>query len=310
MKCLICYKALDKSETNFHQKCLKKEFGINRMPEIDIDEKRLKSYAKDVIAANIAITGVQPKLSLWLEKRKKNIRFTIVDGKSNFIIKPQSEIFQYLPENEDLCMRLASEFGIKTAKHSLVLLNSGNLAYVTKRFDRVEERKLACEDLCQLSETLTEHKYRGSYEKAGKTVRKFSITPGLDALSFFELVLFNYIIGNADMHLKNFSMLEDESGGLSLSPAYDLLSTYLAMENETEQTSLTINGKKNRVTKKDFDSLAESLSLNSKQRENIYEKYLVQNANVEWLIENSFLPCNHQEKLHTLITQRKRDLLF
>lgn len=117
MKCLICYKALDNSETNYHQKCLKKEFGLKQMPSIDINENELKSYAKKLLEANIAITGVQPKLSLWLEEGKKKIRFTIVDNKSNFIIKPHSDVYETLPENEDLIMHLASEFGIKTAKH-------------------------------------------------------------------------------------------------------------------------------------------------------------------------------------------------
>ena len=304
MKCLICYKPLDNSDTNYHTKCLKKEFGITQMPLIDIDEKKLKSYAKNLIEANIAITGVQPKLSLWLDNKKQIIRFTIIDNKSNFIIKPQSEIYRALPENEDLCMHLASEFGIRTAKHSLVKLRTGSLAYITQRFDRINEKKIACEDLCQLTETLTEHKYRGSCEKVGKTIRKFSTQSGLDALSFFELVLFSYIIGNADMHLKNFSMFENEQGGFVLSPSYDLLSTFLVMKNETEQMSLTINGKKNRILKKDFDSLAKNLLLNKKQKENIYKKFLTKSSNIDWWINNSFLPKIQKEKLQELIDSR------
>jgi serine/threonine-protein kinase HipA len=247
------------------------------MPLIDINEKELKSYAKNLIEANIAITGVQ-----------QNIRFTIIDNKSNFIIKPQNEIYKYLPENEDLCMHLASEFGIRTAKHSLVKLPSGSFAYITKRFDRINEEKLACEDLCQLTETLTEHKYRGSYEKVGKTIRQFSTQSGFDVINFFELVLFNFIIGNADMHLKNFSMLETEYGDFSLSPSYDLISTHLVIKGETEQMSLTINGKKNKISKNDFDTLASNLLLNEKQKENIYKKFLTKNSNVEWWIKNSF----------------------
>ncbi len=113
MKCLICYKPLDNSETDYHEKCLKKEFGLKQMPLVNINEKELKVYAKKIIEANIAITGVQPKLSLWLEESKQNIRFTIVDNKSNFIIKPESKVYETLPENEDLCMHLAVEFGIK-----------------------------------------------------------------------------------------------------------------------------------------------------------------------------------------------------
>src|SRR5690606_16533977 len=106
-------------------------------------------YAKRIIGANRAITGVQPKLSLWLEKSKNNMRFTLVDDKSNYIIKPQSEIYSSLPENEDLCMHLAKALGIEVAKHGLVRLKSGKLAYITKRFDREGTNKIACEDLCQ-----------------------------------------------------------------------------------------------------------------------------------------------------------------
>ncbi len=304
MKCLICYKPLDKLEIDYHKKCLKKEFGLKQMPSININEKELKKYAKELIEANIAITGVQPKLSLWLEESKQNIRFTIVDNKSNFIIKPQSEVYQSLPENEDLCMHLASELDIQTAKHSLIKLSSGNLAYITQRFDREKNGKLASEDLCQLTETLTEHKYRGSYEKTGKIIKKYSSRPGFDALNYFELVLFSFIIGNADMHLKNFSMLENINGNFTLSPAYDLLSTFLVIDNENEQLSLNINGKKNKVKLKDFDILAKSLSLNEKQKENIYHKFFKKEKNLEWWIENSFLPKNQNEKLQNLIYTR------
>lgn len=304
MKCLICYKSLDKSEIDYHKKCLKKEFGLKQMPSININEKELKKYAKELIEANIAITGVQPKLSLWLEKSKQNIRFTIVDNKSNFIIKPQNEVYQSLPENEDLCMHLASELKIQTAKHSLIKLSSGNLAYITQRFDREKDGKLASEDLCQLTETLTEHKYRGSYEKIGKIINKYSSQPGFDVLSYFELVLFSFIIGNADMHLKNFSMLENTNNDFTLSPAYDLLSTFLVIDNEDEQLSLTINGKKNKVKLKDFDILAKSLSLSEKQKENIYQKFLEKEKNIKWWITNSFLPENQKEKLQNLIDIR------
>lgn len=304
MKCLICYKPLDKSEMDYHEKCLKKEFGLNQMPLININEEEFKKYAKELIEANIAITGVQPKLSLCLEKSKQNIRFTIVDNKSNFIIKPQSKIYQSLPENEDLCMHLASELNIQTAKHSLIKLSSGNLAYITQRFDREKDGKLASEDLCQLSETLTEHKYRGSYEKTGKVINKYSSQPGFDVLNYFELVLFSFIIGNADMHLKNFSMLENTDNNFTLSPAYDLLSTFLVIDNEDDQLSLTINGKKNKVKLKDFDKLAKSLSLTEKQKENIYQKFTRKEKNIEWWITNSFLPKNQKEKLQNIIDIR------
>jgi len=304
MKCLICYKPLGESETDYHKKCLKNEFGLKQMPIIDIDEKKLKKYAKELIETSTAITGVQPKLSLWLEESKQNIRFTIADNKSNFIFKPASEVYQSLPENEDLCMHLASELNIKTAKHSLIRMSSNNLAYITQRFDRVNNKKMANEDLCQLTESLTEHKYRGSYEKTGSIIRQYSSQSGLDTITFFELLLFSYIIGNADMHLKNFSMLENIDGSFTLSPAYDLLSTFLVIDNEPEQMSLTINGKKNKIKKSDFDMLAKNLSLNEKQRDNSYKNFIRKKEKIEWWVQNSFLPNNQKEKLQELIDTR------
>ncbi len=304
MNCLLCYKPLTGAEKDYHQNCVSEVFGLKQMPLIDIDEKRLKSYAKELVEANTAITGVQPKLSLWLEERKNNIRFTFIDNKSTYIIKPQSETYKNLPENEDLCMHLADEFGIKTAMHGLVKLPSGSLAYITQRFDRKGENKLACEDLCQLTETLTEHKYRGSYEKTGKAIKQFSSQTGLDVLHYFELVVFSFLIGNADMHLKNFSMLENDENQFSLSPAYDLVSTFLVIKNEPEQMSLTLNGKKNNITKKDFDVLADNLSLTEKQTQNCYHSFFNNLDKAILWIKNSFLPNDQKERLHQMVRTR------
>lgn len=304
MNCLLCYKPLLKDEIDYHAKCVMKTFGLKQMPLIDIDEKKLITYAKKIIGANNAITGVQPKLSLWLEESKKNVRFTIVDDKSNYIIKPQSETYIALPENEDVCMHIAAEFGIKTATHGLVKLPGGSLAYITKRFDREGENKLACEDLCQLTETLTEHKYRGSYEKTGKVIRQYSTQSGLDALYYFQLLIHSFVTGNADMHLKNFSMLEDADGQFCLCPAYDLVSTLLVIKNEDEQMSLTVNGRKNKIKKKDFETLAKNILLKEKQVENCFHSFFKKLTAVNWWIENSFLPKEQKTFLKETITGR------
>ncbi len=304
MKCLLCYKPIVGDEKDYHEKCVRKTFNLKQIPKIDIDEKKLTSYAKNIIKANTAITGVQPKLSLWLEESKENIRFTVIDYKSNYIIKPQSETYKNLPENEDLCMHLADEFGIETATHGLIRLKSNSLAYITKRFDRRNETKLACEDLCQLTETLTEHKDRGSYEKAGKAISQFSSQAGLDTLNFFRLIVFSFITGNADMHLKNFSMLGKDLGTFSLSPAYDLVSTFLVIKNEKEQMMLTLNGKENKLAKKDFDILAKNLSLTEKQVQNCYHSFFKKVENAMWWIENSFLPTEQKKALGELLIKR------
>lgn len=304
MNCLLCYKPLTTEEIDYHSKCITKVFGLKQIPECDIDETKLKDYARRIVGAKTAITGVQPKLSLWLEETKKSVRFTIVEDKSNYIIKPQSESYLSLPENEDFCMHLAAASGIEVATHGLVRLKSGQLAYVTKRFDRNDVNKIACEDLCQLTESLTEHKYRGSYERVGKTIKQYSTQPGLDILHYYQRILFSYITGNADMHLKNFSMMEKTDGAFCLSPAYDLVSTHLVVKNESEQMSLNLNGKKNKISKKDFDILGASLELTEKQILNCYKSFIDNSDKFIWWIDNSFLPDEHKESLKHLVLKR------
>ena len=267
-------------------------------------KKKLAHHAQKIVGAKIAIAGVQPKLRLWLEQNSKNIRLTIVDSKSNYIIKPQSDTYVALPENEDLCMHLAKVFGIKTAVHGLVRMPTGKLAYITKRFDRLDGAKLACEDLCQLTETLTEHKYRSSYELAGNAVRKYSSRPGFDALTFFQLVIFSFITGNADMHLKNFSLLENVDGLLVLSPAYDLVSSILVIEDEKDEMALNVNGRKRNLYKKGFDRLAESLGLLVKSTQKFYQQLVEQMDEAMWWIDSSFLPPDDKERLKHLLAAR------
>lgn len=213
-RCLYCYLPLSKEETDFHEKCCKKFFGTSTPPIFDYTNEEMQQLAEQIVSRSIAVTGVQPKLSLTLEKTandpKKN-RLTIVGLWGNFILKPPTSEFPNLSENEDLTMHLAKLFKIKTADHSLIRLKSGELAYITKRFDRINGDKLAMEDMCQLTETLTEDKYRSSIERVGKKIKQFSSVPGLDTINFFELVLFSFITGNADMHLKNFSLLTNSS---------------------------------------------------------------------------------------------------
>ena len=178
-----------------------------------------------------------------------------------------------MPQNEDVTMHLANLVKIKTAQHCLIRLHSGELAYITKRFDRNKKDKIAVEDFCQLTENLTEHKYRGSIEKVAKTTHQFTTNKGFEVLRLFELVLFCYLIGNADMHLKNFALIENAFGEFELSPAYDLVSTALVIADDQEETALTINGKKSRLKKKDFDALASNLEINTKVLNSIYAKF-------------------------------------
>lgn len=212
--------------------------------------------------------------------------------------------YPQLPEVEDLTMHLAAIAKIKVVPHSLIRLKSGNLAYITKRIDRVKNRKVPMEDMCQLTERLTEHKYQGSYEQVAKAIAKYSKTPGLDVVNFFELVLFSYLIGNADMHLKNFSLIEQQTLGMVLSPAYDLVNTALVNPADREELALNLNGKKSRLRRTDFEAAFTNLKLDPKQQANIFAK--MESARPAWIemVRNSFLGSDFKQGYIDLLETR------
>lgn len=308
-KCLYCYQLLNEDEQDFHSSCAKKMFGTKQAPIIDFNLKQLEELAKQIVIKSVAVTGVQPKLSLEIEKHKNELsRLTIVGLHGNYILKPPSTEYKELPQNEDVTMHLANLVKIKTAQHCLIRLHSGELAYITKRFDRNKKDKIAVEDFCQLTENLTEHKYRGSIEKVAKTTHQFTTNKGFEVLRLFELVLFCYLTGNADMHLKNFALIENAFGEFELSPAYDLVSTALVIADDQEETALTINGKKSRLKKKDFDALASNLEINTKVLNSIYAKFA--NALPNWIdfIKQSFLSKAMQKNYIELLQTKHKNL--
>ena len=310
-RCLYCYQPLPEVAKDFHPACSKKFFGTETVPELSLTMEKMEELAKDIVLRSVAVTGVQPKLSLTIDKQPedpKKSRFTIVGLWGSYILKPPSKEFPHLPENEDLTMHLAALFGINSAQHSLVRLQSGELAYITKRFDRNAEGKLALEDMCQLTETLTADKYRSSMEKIGKAIWAYASRPGLAAISFFELTLFSFITGNADMHLKNFSLLTDREGEIMFAPAYDLLCTKLAIPDDKEETALTLNGRKSRFKKTDFDALGKSLKIPSRSIENSYTRLGKCVPLAEDWINISFLPDEQKEKYWEIIQQNSKRL--
>ncbi len=310
MNCLYCYQPLNKDEIDFHPSCSKRIFGTTQPPVIDFDLKQLEELAKQIVIESKAVTGVQPKLSLNIKKQINEApKLTIVGLQGDFILKPPSAQYKELPENEDLTMHLADLAKIKTAKHSLIRLHSGELAYLTKRFDRIKGQKIAVEDFCQLSERLTEEKYRGSIEMIGKIANKFTTNNGIEAQRLFELILFCYLTGNADMHLKNFSLIENLLGEYEFSPAYDLLNTAIVIPDDKEESALTINGKKSKINIKDFNVLATSLKINEKSQQAIYAR--LNKILPKWIacINDSFLSKNLQ-KTYIEMLQKKHVKLF
>lgn len=306
-RCLFCYKELKEGEKDFHKACAKKMFGSDVVPDLSYTRENLSDLAKQVIRSQTTLTGVQAKLSLDINKGGRNEpdRFTIVGLWGRYILKPQTDRFAHLPELEDLTMHLAELAKMNVVPHSLVRFSDSELCYITRRIDRTNNgEKLHMEDMCQLTEKLTEHKYKGSYEQIAKTIHKFSAVAKLDVINFWEQVIFSWITGNADMHLKNFSLYSKGEGKYMLTPAYDMLSTALVMPEDTEELALTLCGKKRKIKKSDFIASMSATGLDDKIIENVFNKFIKVKDKWFEFIDISFLPDEMKENYKTIITEK------
>lgn len=305
-RCLYCYNELVDESSDYHPRCSTKIYGSAIPPVLPYGKKDLVRLAEKVIRSQTTLTGVQPKLSLDIEKvEKSSKRFTIVGLWGRYILKPQSQHYEQLPELEDLTMHLAEIAKIKVVPHSLIRFQDGDLCYITKRIDRgAKGEKFAMEDMCQLTGRLTEYKYKGSYEQIAKHILKYSSTPKLDVVNFWEQVLFSWITGNSDMHLKNFSLYSNKPDMYVLTPAYDLLATKLVIPEDSEELALTLNGKKKKVKKTDFVTAMQSTGLENKIIENLLDKF--KKVSSKWMdfIDLSFVREETKERYKELITRQ------
>lgn len=306
-KCLYCYKELNEGEKDFHKACSKKIFGTQSVPELPYTRDNLTELAKQVLCSQTTLTGVQAKLSLDINKSGENRtdRFTVVGLWGQYILKPQTDRFVHLPELEDLTMHLAELAKLQVVPHSLIRSPDGELCYITRRIDRTATGdKLPMEDMCQLTERLTEHKYKGSYEQIAKAIQRFSSVPKLDMVNYWEQVVFSWITGNADMHLKNFSLYSKEQGKYMLTPAYDMLSTVLVMPEDKEELALTLNGKKRKIKKEDFITSMQASGVEDKVINNIFAKFAKVKDRWFAFIDQSFLPDEMKEAFKVIIAEK------
>ena len=303
-KCLYCYKELAEGEVDFHKGCCKKFFGIHVVPELPYSLDELDSLAAQVIQSQTTLTGVQAKLSLHLNRHEGSKRLTIVGLWGDYIFKPQTQSYKTLPENEDLTMHLAEIAKIKVVPHTLIRLKDGTLGYLTKRVDRSEEgEKIPMEDMCQLTERQTEYKYKSSYEQIAKVIAKYSYVPLLDLTDFYEQVFFSWLVGNNDMHLKNFSLYAPK-GKWGLTPAYDLLNVALVNPKDDEELALTLNARKKRIKKADFLKAMETSGIAPKVFENMVAKYQKLLPKFNEAIDMSFLDAEDKEMYKQSIASR------
>lgn len=305
-KCLFCGKELSE-EMDFHSSCSLLFFGAKKAPILDYTMEEMAELAKSVVESSVVVTGVQPKLSLGfiddVINDKNYGRLTILGALGgNYILKPQNLMYTQMPENEYVTMKMAQICRISVVPFSLIRLKSGELSYITKRIDRTDKgEKIHMLDMFQILEAFD--KYKSSVERVGNAVREYSTNTILDMLRLFEIIIFSYITGNNDMHLKNFSLILNGEDWV-LSPFYDLLNVNLHLPEDKEEIALTLNAKKRKLTILDFRELGFKFNLNEKQIKNTFNRFVKSELKLHKEIENSFLSEENKEKYKKLFNQR------
>ncbi len=306
-KCLYCYQPVDGEDVDYHRGCIKAFYGTKYAPVLPYELSEMEKLAKEAAERSITVPGVQPKLSLgWLQTKLEDGhqgRLTIMNAlEGNYILKPQNPQYPQMPENEHLSMKLAELFKINIVPVNMIRLQSGELCLITRRIDRNPDgTKNHMIDFLQIMELET--KYKGTTEILGKTIGELSVNTLLDKLRFFESTVFNFIIGNNDMHLKNYSMFLSPLGWV-LSPFYDLLNVKMILSKDKEDLALLLGGKKENFNKGYFDRLGGVLKLNEKQINAVYNKLAKWLPEAVQLIEISFLEPDRQKFYKTLIVER------
>lgn len=278
--------------------------SLNNFP-YSAEEQRKEA---EILTSKLSIQGIQPKLSAVVSI-KKSI-FEIVDRGGRYILKPQIERWKNLPENEDLTMRLAEIVGIEVPVHGLLYSKDGSMTYFIRRFDRRGQKgKLHLEDFAQLSGETRDTKYDSTTEKVAKIIEHFCTFPAVEKVKLFERILFSFLVGNEDMHLKNFSLIV-RNEKIELSPAYDLLNSTIAIANPKEELALPVAGKKSRLTREDlFDYLAsERLGLNQATIAEVIRRFSLSIQKWFPLIEKSFLPREQKDDYRKLVIARAERL--
>jgi serine/threonine-protein kinase HipA len=314
--CLCCGKSLGSNgqKNVWHTKCIRNFFGTTLLPYVEISDSVFEELASRAVLQGVTVPGVQKKLSLHLDSDVKNrtARLTLIGYPAGYILKPQSPDFPQLPEAEHLVMLMAEKAGIDVVPHALIMLNDGSPAYITKRIDRVSSRselhRVPMEDFCQISGRLTEDKYKGSYEQCAKIIKTYSSFPGLDASNLFFRLVFCFITGNSDMHLKNFSLIKNGEGAYRLSNAYDLLPVNIIMPQDTEETALTLNAKKSHITKKDFMVFAERSGVAPHAAEKMITTLALLSNDFCSQVQNSLLSDELKNRFCALIDLRSQRL--
>ena len=305
-RCLYCYESVMEG-FDFHEKCSLEFFGLSTPPDIEYSLDQMEELAKNIVERSVAVPGVQPKLSMSLTKYNADTRLTVIGALGGYyIFKPPSNHYPEMPQNEHVTMRIAESFGIRVVPSSLIRLSSGELSYITKRVDRTETgEKIHMIDMFQITEAFD--KYKSSMEKVGKALGSYSDNTLLDKVFYFELVLFSFLTGNNDMHLKNFSMIQSSSGWV-LAPAYDLLNVAIVLPEDKEELALTLVGKKKKLKREHFEQLGEGLGLTEKQIKGAFQRMIKNKPKAINWIGRSFLSDDMETAYNKMLDSRYKQL--
>jgi serine/threonine-protein kinase HipA len=277
--------------------------GLRTLKDLEYtaEEQRIEAFNR---AAKMSIQGVQPKLSALLSI--KDEKFILVDKGGKYILKPQHQIYIQLPENEDLTMKLANEIGLEIPIHGLLWSKDNTLTYFIKRFDRKGQNdKVPVEDFAQLAGLSRDTKYDYSMEKIVKLIDDFCTFPAIEKVKLFKLVIFNYLVGNEDSHLKNFSIITDDNQ-IRLSPCYDLVNSSIVLKEQDEEIALPLNGKKKHLTRNILVNYfgIERCELTEKSIEKVLETISLAIPKWKTLIDISFLSKEMKGKYLDLLDRR------
>ncbi len=307
-RCPITYQPIGSTLTDAHARYSPEGLrllsrNLKNLSPLPFSPAELREEARSR-ADKMSVQGVQPKLSAVLNSQKGC--FDIVDIHGKYILKPPLPDFNEVPANEDLTMRMAAEIGIEVPLHGLLYNSDGSFTYFIKRFDRMgRNRKIPTEDFAQLSSNTRETKYNFSMEKIVPIIDQYCTFPFLCKKDLFTRVLFNYLVGNEDMHLKNFSLITRE-GKTELAPAYDFLNTSILLTNVKEELALSLNGKKSKLLLRDFvDYYAyQRLSLNENTVNEIFNRIQTKIPQFFNLIAISFLSEPMKKAYENLLSTR------
>jgi serine/threonine-protein kinase HipA len=303
--CLICLGSSlpDTGEGRYHAACLRRLFGVDSPPHIDLDLQHLPARVAPEVG-KMSISGMQRKALMRLSRDKRSL--LVATKRSRYILKPQLETFSHVPENEHTSMLIAALAGVQVPPFGLFRLTDGSLAYVIKRYDRTPRQKLHQLDFCQLAGRPAHERGKGTAAECAAIVARHATEPAVELRRLLRHLLVSYWIGNGDLHLKNLSMLRGQDGAFRLAPAYDLICTRIYGD---KTMSLPVGIKDKDVRRGDWLDFAErSAHIPREEAGVIVDEMRGREAEALALLERSLLPESLRKDYGRVLRKRTRAL--